>query len=283
MSNFQKQNILFLLILTAIFLVVSKENNVSVKKSVKSADIIAHVNATEQSNNYISNTENSDEYEYLEITNSCDANFEGVCIPAYSGPGLNYEKILDLRNGMILKIRNKKEVNGQIWYQVYFDEWLRHPDRVDGDWYIPAVAGNVVTSGGLETMNSTTAPTTKRIVVDRSEHMIYAYDGNILFLSTKISTGTSGNPTPLGTFHIYKKTPSRYMQGPIPGVTDLPYDLPGVPWDMYFTEDGAVIHGSYWHSLYGTDQSKGCINLPPELSKILYDWADLGTPVIIQE
>ena len=109
-----------------------------------------------------------------------------------------------------------------------------------------------------------------------------SYDGNYLYLTTKVSTGIDSTPTPLGTFSVYKKTPSRYMQGPLPGVSDVPFDLPGVPWNLYFTLDGAVIHGSYWHDRYGTDQSNGCINLPPEIAKILYDWAPLGTPVIVQ-
>ena len=222
-------------------------------------------------------------YDYIEITASCGPDFEGHCISAYSGPGVQYKKLYELRSGMIFKIKNKEEKNGQVWYRVYFDEHLRYPDRVEGDWYIPAVAGRIVTGNGEELLTSVTPATSKRIIVDLSDHMIYAYDEDGLFLTTKVSTGISSAPTPLGNFTIYKKMPSRYMQGPIPGVTDSPFDLPGVSWNMYFTEDGAVIHGAYWHDRYGTNQSAGCINLPPELSKILYDWADLGTKVTIEE
>ncbi len=221
------------------------------------------------------------EYQYVEITQSCGPDFEGRCIPVYSGPGTEYEKVSDLRTGMILKIKSIEGKGGQIWYQVYFDEWLRHPERVVGEWYIPAVAGRVVNADG-EQMLSSKSITNKRIMIDLSDHMIYAYDGNREFLQTKVSTGVELSPTPVGTFTVYKKTPSRYMQGPIPGVSDNPFDLPGVPWNLYFTEDGAVIHGSYWHDRYGTAQSSGCVNLPPELAKLLYDWADLGTSVTIQ-
>lgn len=73
------------------------------------------------------------------------------------------------------------------------------------------------------------------------------------------------------------------MQGPIPGVSDQYYDLPGVPWNLYFTVDGAVIHGAYWHNHFGEPWSHGCVNLPPQEAKRLYDWADLGTPVIVQD
>lgn len=222
-------------------------------------------------------------YEYFEITESCGSYVKRHCISAYAGSGVDYEKVNELRNGMVFKIKSKVEVNGQIWYRVYFDEWLRHPDRVEGDWYIPAVAGRVITDDGEQSSTSTSTTTSKRIVADLSQHMIYAYDGERLFLQTKVATGDGRTPTPVGTFSVYKKTPSRYMQGPIEGVTDLPFDLPAVPWNLYFTEDGAVIHGSYWHDRYGTEQSKGCINLPPELAKILYDWVPVGTMVIVRE
>ena len=73
------------------------------------------------------------------------------------------------------------------------------------------------------------------------------------------------------------------MQGPLPGISDQYYDLPGVPWNLYFTEQGAVIHGAYWHDHFGERWSHGCVNLPAEVAHKLYEWADLGTPVIVQD
>lgn len=221
-------------------------------------------------------------YEYIYITNSCDSEFNGNCIKAYAGPGTEYKVMHELRNGMLLRVRSRAQENGVVWYRVYFDEWLRYPERLEGPWFVPAVAGTIVKAGGVET-GRPSATTSKRIIVDLSDHMIYAYDGSEHFMTTKVSTGIEFTPTPTGTFTIYKKMPTRYMQGPLPGVSDVPFDLPGVPWNLYFTQGGAVIHGSYWHDRYGTEQSSGCVNLPPELAKILYDWADLGTTVVIQD
>lgn len=221
-------------------------------------------------------------FEYLEITESCTHDGRGLCIPAFSGPGIEYEEIYELEKGMMLKIKNRVQVDGQTWYVVHFDEWVRYPERTYKEWYIPAVAGRVVKGNGLETLQGKVT-TNKHIIVDLSDHMLYAYDGDVEFMRTKVSTGQEFTPTPQGSFTIYKKTPTRYMQGPLPGVTDVPFDLPGVPWNMYFTQGGAVIHGSYWHDRYGTEQSSGCINLPPELSKILYEWAPVGITVVIQD
>ena len=99
-----------------------------------------------------------------------------------------------------------------------------------------------------------------------------------------ISTGLELTPTETGTFTVFKKTPSRYMQGPLPGFVDRQaYDLPGVPWNLYFTQGGAVIHGAYWHNSFGKPYSHGCVNLPPQQAKKLYNWAPLGTKVIVTD
>lgn len=51
---------------------------------------------------------------------------------------------------------------------------------------------------------------------------------------------------------------------------------------MYFTEQGAAIHGAYWHTSFGKRYSSGCVNLPPDTARILYEWAELGTLVVIK-
>jgi lipoprotein-anchoring transpeptidase ErfK/SrfK len=74
------------------------------------------------------------------------------------------------------------------------------------------------------------------------------------------------------------------MQGPLPNLSDRQiYDLPGVPWNLYFTQGGAVIHGAYWHDSFGSVYSHGCVNLPVSVAQVLYIWADLGTKVIVED
>ena len=138
-------------------------------------------------------------------------------------------------------------------------------------------------SGDDRVAVGTVASTTKRIVVNLTEEMLYAYDGDELFLKEPISPGLELTPTPRGIFSVFYKTPSRYMQGPIPGISDQEYDLPGVSWNLYFTPEGAVIHGAYWHDNFGKKWSHGCVNLFPKNAEKLYLWADLGTPVIVKD
>lgn len=225
-------------------------------------------------------------FEYIEITESCDYRYEGVCVIVRSGPGTDYEAIARLRTGVVLKVDGLVNRDGIDWYKVTFDEWLRYPERVKSDWYVAASLVSVLYDEGDKTIwdDSYSATSThKRIVVNRARQTLTAYEGETVLLATAISTGLALTPTPKGTFTIFKKTPSRYMQGPLPGLpSDQHYDLPGVPWNLYFTHDGAVIHGTYWHDSFGFPYSHGCVNLRPSEAKTLYTWADLGTKVIIE-
>ena len=224
-------------------------------------------------------------FQYIEIVDSCNWSYVGTCVNMRSGPGAEYPVVMKLRTGVVLKVVDTVMRDGRAWYKIGFDEEIRYPERVTGDWY---VAGGEYLRLFTDEGNQDLPPAisimgSKRIVVNLSEEMLYAYDGDTLFMKEPISTGLDLTPTPLGTFIIYKKTPSRYMQGPIPGVSDQYYDLPGVPWDLYFSYGGAVIHGAYWHNHFGEPWSHGCVNLPPEKAKELYYWADLGTPVTIEK
>lgn len=220
-------------------------------------------------------------FQYVEVTDSCDIHYEGDCLLVRTGPGTNFPVVSRLRNHVVLKVDGKVERDGMTWYKIAFDEYLRYPERVQSDWYIAAPFVEVLFDEGDKTIDADGATSSQRIIVDRAEQMLYAYDGDELFMETSISTGLELSPTPRGTFTIFKKTPSRYMQGPLPGFTDT-YDLPGVPWNLYFTHQGAVIHGTYWHDSFGSPYSHGCVNLRPEDARKLYAWAELGAKVIVQ-
>jgi len=221
---------------------------------------------------------------YIEVLDSCGPYYGGACVNMRSGPGTQYPIVARLRKGVVLKVADGIEQDGRQWYSVFVDEVILHPERVTSDWFVAADAvemfyddGDHVLAPGVKQL------TQKRILVDISDKMLYAYDGDVLFMQEKISTGLDKTPTPIGSFAIFKKTPSRYMQGSVEGVSQDYYDLPGVPWNLYFTIDGAVIHGAYWHDHFGEPWSHGCVNLPPDQAKKIYRWATLGTVVTIQQ
>jgi LysM repeat protein len=114
----------------------------------------------------------------------------------------------------------------------------------------------------------------RRFVVDLSEQMLYAYEGNTMVRSTLVSTGLPQWPTVTGTYYIYLKYRSQRMRGP-------GYDLPNVPYVMYFYQ-GYGLHGTYWHNNFGTPMSHGCVNMPTSEAEWAFNWASIGTPVIVQ-
>lgn len=222
---------------------------------------------------------------YIEVVAGCGVYQEGTCAAVRSGPGTEYKKIASMRNGMVLRVaKTITAEDGSVWYKVTFSsEWIRYPERKKGDWYISEKVVKVLPNTEASYTDGAPPKTNKKIIVDRSEQMLYAYDGEELFMGQVISTGKGGHETPRGTFQIYRKTPSRYMQGPLPGISPQVYDLPGVPWTMYFTEQGGAIHGAYWHDKFGQEWSHGCVNMQLGDAEELYKWAELGTTVVVRD
>lgn len=221
---------------------------------------------------------------YIEIIDSCGPYFDGECVNLRSGPGEDYPVVLKLRSGIVLEVAETVNRNGRDWHKIQIDTAVKYPERISSAWYVAADLVRVFEDEG-DMIFDPEIPiiSAKNIVVDRSDQMLYAYDGDTLFMQVSISTGHELTPTPRGNFIVFKKTPSRYMQGPLPGVSDQFYDLPGVPWDLYFTHGGAVIHGAYWHDKFGEPWSHGCVNLPVDKAMELYYWAPLGTQVTVRD
>jgi len=133
---------------------------------------------------------------------------------------------------------------------------------------IPGGGGN----GPVQPVNPT--PTgVKKIDVDLSDQLLRAYVGNTEAYRCLVSTGRAPYITVTGTFRIYVKYRYTPMAGP-------GYYLPNVPHTMYFYR-GYAIHGAYWHNNFGTPMSHGCINLSLPDAAWVYNWAPVGTLVVI--
>lgn len=117
------------------------------------------------------------------------------------------------------------------------------------------------------------APTStgKLILVDLSAQRVYAYENGALLREFVVSTGLPAYPTVTGTYSVYVKYTSTRMTGP-------GYDLPNVPYTMYFYK-GYGLHGTYWHSNFGTPMSHGCVNMRTPEAEWLFNWAPVGTTV----
>jgi len=115
----------------------------------------------------------------------------------------------------------------------------------------------------------------RTIVVELDKQIVKAYQDGRLVRMVSVSTGLPGTPTVVGEFKIYAKYLSQTMTGPN-------YYLPEVPYVMYFYQ-GYGLHGTYWHNNFGHPMSHGCVNLPTEDARWFYQWADIGTPVLVKQ
>jgi len=123
----------------------------------------------------------------------------------------------------------------------------------------------------------------KWIDVNLTTQHLVAYDGNRIAQQYDITSGEPSHKTPTGVFQIFAKVKDERMRGDI----GLPtaYDIKHVPWTMYFASGGYAIHGAPWRAVYGPGTeaggSHGCLNSPVAQAAILYQWAPLGTTVIV--
>jgi len=122
----------------------------------------------------------------------------------------------------------------------------------------------------------------KLIVVDISEQHLYAYQGGVLVFSYIASRGI-GNSTRVGSFSVLGKIPNAY----------------GANWNIWMPNwlgiywSGSLQNGIHalpilsngarlWAGYLGRPISYGCVVLGVEEAQLLYDWADVGTPVEIR-
>jgi lipoprotein-anchoring transpeptidase ErfK/SrfK len=122
----------------------------------------------------------------------------------------------------------------------------------------------------------------KYILVDISEQHMYVYEGDVLIWSFVASTGMN-NATRAGLFHVQDKIPNAY----------------GATWNIWMPNwlgiyyAGGLENGIHalpilpngarlWSGWLGTPISYGCVVLGEYESELLYNWAEIGTPVEIR-
>ena len=107
------------------------------------------------------------------------------------------------------------------------------------------------------------------LLVSLDEQRAYAYRNGIAIGVTTISTGRKGHRTKPGVFTILQKKVIAY--------SNL-YDNAPMPYMERLTWDGVALHGG---TLPGYPASHGCIRLPPEFARKLFDVTKLGVVVAV--
>jgi len=116
------------------------------------------------------------------------------------------------------------------------------------------------------------------LVSKKLPERIKVWQNGSYVLESNCNTGIRNGLTPNGSFMIYARYRKFTMSGRWP-INDKPYYDPDVPYVNFFYS-GDAIHG-FVRSSYGYPQSAGCIELPVNFSKQLFQYTYIGTVVTI--
>ena len=107
------------------------------------------------------------------------------------------------------------------------------------------------------------------MVVSITEQRAYVYRNGILIGATTVSTGRPGHPTPTGVFAVLQKQKEH---------RSTLYDGAPMPYMERLTWGGVALHAG---GLPGYPESHGCIHLPSEFARRLFDISPNGMTVVI--
>jgi lipoprotein-anchoring transpeptidase ErfK/SrfK len=115
----------------------------------------------------------------------------------------------------------------------------------------------------------------KRVAVNRDAQQMRAWQGDLLVLDTRVSTGRAGMPTPTGSF----------TAGPLktPLLISREYGNARMPWSVQVQGD-YVIHG--FHTVPPRAASHGCVRVPlagANPAQWFYNWVEVGTPILVKD
>lgn len=123
---------------------------------------------------------------------------------------------------------------------------------------------------------------TKTIKVDLVQQIVEAFDGTTRVFRFECVTGDKDHPTDRGTFRILRKNHPYRSRA---------YNVQ-MDYAMFFTNDGKALHQyhgivplSVVRSARGAISewfgSHGCVRLTQPNAKALYEWAPVGTSVLV--
>lgn len=120
----------------------------------------------------------------------------------------------------------------------------------------------------------------KAIEVNLMQQRLYAYEHGRVARTFPVSTGLARFPTPEMKVSVTEKIPvKRYRWVYGPGNPNN-YDLPNVKWNLRIMGP-YHIHHAYWHNNFGNRMSHGCINVGLKDAEWVYNWAQMGTSVVV--
>lgn len=197
--------------------------------------------------------------------NNVDSEGKVLTVAREGKPGLKTNNTEQIIKDLMASLSDGKDYSGTFHY-----------DDVAPSWDTKQVAE------GTENLVYKAAEGEKWVDIDLSTDTVTAYvGGKVAGGPFYMVPGAPDTPTVTGTFHVYLKYESQTMRGE--NADGSKYETEGVPWVTYFTGSYAM-HGAPWRSSFGWSGyggSHGCVNMPVDAAKFIYDWADMGSTVVV--
>lgn len=107
------------------------------------------------------------------------------------------------------------------------------------------------------------------VLVSLDEQRAYTYRNSVLIGVATVSTGKPGHETPTGVFTTKLKDVNHHSSL---------YNAAPMPYTQRLTNDGIALHAG---GIPGYPESHGCVHLPSEYARLLFNSAPLGMTVVI--
>jgi lipoprotein-anchoring transpeptidase ErfK/SrfK len=133
----------------------------------------------------------------------------------------------------------------------------------------------------------------KAVIVSFQDQHLWSLENGQVVKDTAVTTGIRGVTdigTDFGPMKVLRKSHPWTMRSPWPKTSPYWYPDTEVQWTTFFTNTGESIHDASWEpdSLLGpgsqynqSTRSHGCIHVPFGTAEWMYNWADIGMPVIV--
>ena len=107
------------------------------------------------------------------------------------------------------------------------------------------------------------------VIVSITEQRAYAYRNGVLIGVASVSTGKPGFETPTGVFTVLQKDKDHHSKT---------YNNAAMPYTERLTWGGVALHAG---GLPGYPSSHGCVHLPSEFARRLFDISPMGMTVVV--
>ncbi len=109
------------------------------------------------------------------------------------------------------------------------------------------------------------------VIASLTEQRAYVYRNGLLIAMSTMSSGKLGHETPTGVFTVLQKDKDHH--------SNL-YHGAAMPYQQRLTWDGVALHAG---GLPGYPESHGCVHLPTEFARRLFDATNLGMTVVVSQ